>query len=120
MDIKKFREVIARREYAEKISQGEWYDEIAMCNKLETNILSEDIPSTIDFLRNDCTPDEYSWISEVIDDIAEKTNSRELVDCYKNLMSKFPEECEKYNIAGSIESADEILDWRKSLKQSSA
>lgn len=113
MDIKKFREVIARREYAEKISQGEWYDEIARCNKLEMDILSEDIPSTIDFLRNDCTPDEYSWISEVIDDIAEKTNSRELVDCYKNLMSKFPEECEKYNIAGSIESADEILDWRK-------
>lgn len=41
----------------------------------------------------------------------EKVRSKELVQCYKDLMIKFPEECVKYNIAGSIASAEAILTW---------
>lgn len=109
MDIVKFREIIRHREYVSEISQDEWYDEIERCWNEEIRVLSEDIPSTIDFLQNECTPDEYSWISEVIDDLVRKTQSRELVECYKNLMTKFPEECKMYNIAGSIEFAEAAL-----------
>ena len=35
-------------------------------------ILSEDIPSTIEFLKTECAADEFSWISEVIDDVVDK------------------------------------------------
>lgn len=90
MNIKKFREVIKQIEYAEEISHGEWDDEFKRCRNEEIEKLSEDANSTINFLKNECTADEYSWISEVIDDIARETQSRALVECYKSLMAKFP------------------------------
>ena len=111
MNIEKFREVIKRREYVEDISRGEWADGIEECQKLLTEILSEDVPSTIDFLNNECTASEYSWISEVLENVIEKKPNAELVKCYKELMAKFPDECDTYNIAGAIEGAEAILKW---------
>ena len=112
MRIKDFREIIKRREYVEEISHGEWADEIEKCWKKEIEILTEDIPSTIDFLVTDCSSEEYSWISEVLEDIIEKEPSEELVRCYKELKNKFPNEYAEYNIATSIEGAETILKWR--------
>ena len=105
MKIEEFRKVIQERIEC----PDEWTDGVERCWKKEIEILSEDIPSTIDFLMNECTANEFSWISEVIDDIAAKTQSRELIACYKSLMAKFPEECESYNIAGSVEYAEAEL-----------
>ena len=107
MDIIKFREVIKQREETD----DEWTYGVEQCWKKEIEILTEDISSTIIFLKNECTAEEYSWIGEVLDDVVEKVPSKEFVQCYKELMTKFPEECVKYNIAGSIESAEAILDW---------
>ena len=111
MNIEKFRETIKRREYVEDISCGEWADGIEECQKQLIEILSEDIPSTIDFLNNECTASEYSWISEVLEDIIEKKPSTELVKCYRDLMNKFPDECATYNIVCAIEGAEAILKW---------
>lgn len=108
MDVKKFREVITRRE---KVNDEDAYG-VEQCWQEEIVILTEDIPSSIEFLRHDCTAKEYSWISEIIDDIAEQTGSYEFVDCYKSLMQKFPDECLKNNIAGSIEFAEKALKAR--------
>ena len=105
MNIDKFRDVIKKRESC----HYEYDYGIEHCNKEEIAILTEDIPSSIKFLERDCTAEKYSWISEIIDDIAEQTGSREFVDCYKRLMKKFPEECQKYNIAGIIEYAEAAL-----------
>ena len=107
MDIIKFREIIKQREETD----DEWDYGVEQCWKQEIELLTKDIPSTIEFLKNNCTAEEYSWISEVLDDIVELVPSKELVQCYKDLMTKFPEECSKYNIAGSIESAEAILSW---------
>ena len=108
MDIIKFREVIRQREETD----DEWDYGIEQCWEQEIAILAEDIPTTIEYLKNECTAHEYSWISEVLDDIVDRVPSKELVQCYKDLMAKFPEECAKYNIAGSIESAQAILNGR--------
>ena len=109
MDIIKFREIIKQRE----ATHDEWTYGVEQCWKKEIEILTEDIPSTIDYLKNDCTAEEYSWISEVIDDVMEVAPSKELLQCYKELMAKFPEECSKYNIAESIESAETVLKWEE-------
>ncbi|MCF0247673.1 MAG: hypothetical protein HUJ86_03605 [Synergistes sp.] len=109
MNVELFRKIIARREYVGKISHEEWFDGIEECWKKEIAVLSEDVRGTIEFLKTDCTASEYSWISEVIEDLAAQTQSRELVDTYKSLMAKFPEECETYNIEGSIRFAEEEL-----------
>ena len=109
MNVSEFREIIKYLEYVNDISQGNWYDEIERCWKKEIEILSKNIEGTINFLKYECTSDEYSWISEIIDDLIEVTKSKELLDCYKELMSKFPEECKIYNIKESIEYAEEYL-----------
>ncbi len=106
MDIVRFRNVIKNR--------TECHDEdtymIEKCWEEEIDILSSDISSTIEYLKNECTADEYGWISEIIDDVAEKTQSFSLLEEYKKLMDKFPEEYEKYNIAGSIQYAEYALE----------
>ena len=81
MDVQKFREVL--KELNE--TEIEYDYGIEMCWKEEVEILSEDIPSTIEYLKNDCTAEEFFWISEIIDDLATETQSREIVECYKNL-----------------------------------
>lgn len=63
-----------------------------------TEILSENVDDTIAFLENDCTADEFSWLSEVFDDVAEKTQSKAFVDCLYRVAKKYPEECKKYYI----------------------
>ena len=117
MNIEKFREVIARRIYFDEISCGEWNEGIEECWKKEIELLIEDIPTTIEFLKNECTADEYSWISEVLDDVVEQAPSKELVKCYKELMAKFPEECSQYNISSFVESAEAILKWKDEYEE---
>lgn len=78
-----------------------WENEIAL--------FTRDIKETIDFVKNDCTASQFSWMSEVWDEIAEKTKSKEFINCIKETAKKFPEECAKFNIAGSIESAEGYL-----------
>ena len=106
MDVVKFREVI--RERSEM--SDEWSLGIEQCWKKEIEILSQDIPSTIEYLKNECTADEYSWISEIIDDLAESTQSKELIEVYKNLMIKYPDEYKKHNTISSVKFEESTLD----------
>lgn len=106
MDVQKFREVLKKLDETEI----EYDYGIETCWKEEVEILSEDIPSTIEYLQNQCTADEFVWISEIIDDLAEKTRSRELVECYKNLMNKYPEETKEYYIGFCVECAEDFLE----------
>lgn len=106
MDVVKFREVI--RERSEM--SDEWSFGIEQCWKKEIEILSQDIPSTIEYLKNECTADEYRWISEIIDDFAENTQSKEVIEAYKNLMIKYPDEYKKHNVSSSIKFAEDALD----------
>ena len=106
MDVQKFREVLKKLDETEI----EYDYGIEMCWKEEVEILSEDIPSTIAYLKNECTADEFVWISEIIDDLAENTRSRELVECYKSLMAKFPEEAKRYHVDFCIECAEDVLE----------
>lgn len=114
MDVVKFREVI--RERSEM--SDEWSFWIEQCWKKEIEILSQDIPSTIEYLKNECTADEYGWISEIIDDFAENTQSKEVIEVYKNLMIKYPDEYKKHNVSSSIKFAEDALDWFESKKTS--
>jgi len=109
MNIKGFRELIKQREETD----DEWDYGVEQCWKKEVEFLSEDITSTIEFLDTECTAKEYSWISEVLEDVIEKKPSKELIECYKSLAIKFPEECEKYNISGVVEICENILKWEE-------
>ena len=85
-------------------------DAVEKCCEKEVEILSRDINETILFMDTDCTADEFSWISEIFDEIVKKTQSREFIDCLCRVAKKYPDECEKYNISYFIEASKEFLD----------
>lgn len=105
MDVQKFREVLKKRDE----THDEYDYGLEMCDKEEIQILSEDIPSTIKYLQNQCAADEFFWISEIIDDLAAKTQSREIVECYKNLGEKYPDMAKTFNFAGCVKYAEAAL-----------
>lgn len=107
------RQIIARRVHVEEISQGEDYSEIEKCWNQLTDTLCEDFDEAMRFLKEDCTEDEFSWISEVLDDVARREGSSKFIYCYKDLMPKFQEECEKYNIHEIVALAERILKEEK-------
>lgn len=84
-------------------------DAIDILWEKEIELFTRNIQETIYFVKNDCTANEFSWMSEVWDEIVEKTKSHEFVSVLKETMKKFPEECAKFNIQGSIESAEGYL-----------
>lgn len=79
-------------------TDDEWAYGVEQCWKEEIEILSRNIEDAISFLETECTADEFSWLSEVFDDVAEKTQSRAFVDCLYRVAKKFPEECKTYYI----------------------
>ena len=76
---------------------------------LEADLLSKNIDETIHFLENECTADEFVFVSEVFEEVAKETQSREFIECLWRVAKKFPNECKKYNIAFFIQDAQEQL-----------
>lgn len=72
------------------------------------NAFSKHPQAAIYFLKNECTADEYIWISEIIDDIAAKSKNLQLVETYAALADKYPQETKEYNIQSFINSAISI------------
>ena len=98
MNIGKFKEIIRERCRIAAECRDEWSFGIEKCWNEEIEILGEDVDATISFLQNECTAEEFSWISEIIDNLVERTRSRELLQAYKNLADKFPEEKSRQSI----------------------
>ena len=105
MDVKKLRSIIKERE-----NTNDEYDYgIKQCHKRMLDIIIQDTEGTVNFLRNECTANEFSWLSEIFDEIAIATNSREIIDALYFLYKKYPEESKIYNILPFIESAETYL-----------
>lgn len=75
-----------------------------------SSYISNHLAEAINFIKNDCVADEFSWMSEVWDSVVEKTKSKEFVECIKKAAKKFPDECEKHNIQYSIDDAESYLE----------
>ena len=106
MDVQKFKEVLKKRDE----THDEYDYGVEMCWKEEIEILSEDVPSTVAYLKNDCTADEFAWICEIIDDLAVKTRSREIVEAYKNLGKKYPDMAKTFSFEFCASYAEEALE----------
>ena len=106
MDIQRFKEVIQKRIN----TVDEYYVGVEECWKEEIEILSEDVPSTVTYLKNECTEEEFAHISDIIDDLAVKTRSREIVEAYKNLGKKYPDMAKTFNFEFCASYAEEALE----------
>ena len=73
-------------------------------------LMTEDMDSTVAFLRNECSEDQLIWISEIADEITAHTKSSEFIESLRDLCKKYPEVSEKYNVPYFVESAAEYLE----------
>ena len=74
------------------------------------NGLLNNINETIDYIKNDCSAEEFVYISELYDEIVDKTRSKEFIDCLYEVAKKYPKEVEQYNIMNFINWASNRLD----------
>lgn len=74
-----------------------------------TNYLSSKIDSAISYIKDSCTASEFSWLSEIFDDVAEKTHSLDFINALEGIAKKYPEETAEYNLLESIASAKDLI-----------
>ncbi len=91
-------------------TDDEWDYGVEQCKNKLIALFTENIDESIKFLDNDCTADQFSWLSEVFDEIAEKTQSHAFIDALKRLAVKYPEETKEFNILSFIESAEGTIE----------
>ena len=104
----KFNDIFIEREKIDH-ETPDWDYAIEKCWKREIEIFCDNIEETIKFLDTQCTAEEFSWLSEVFEEIAEKTQSKEFINCLFRVAEKYPEETKKYNILFFIETAKNLI-----------
>ncbi len=102
--------VFSERERVAVETQDNCNWEIQKCHEREVDLFTDNLSFTFRFLQNECTPAEFSWMSEVFDEIIEKTRSHELISLWYQTAKRFPEETQEYNILYFIECADAYLE----------
>ena len=65
--------------------------------------------SAISYIKDSCTASEFSWLSEIFDDVAEKTHSLDFINALEGIAKKYPEETAEYNLLESIASAKALI-----------
>ena len=61
-----FKEIIKEREKISKEKQDNWDYGIEKCWTELIQLVSDNVDESINFILNDCTKEEFSWLSEVI------------------------------------------------------
>ena len=75
----------------------------------EIETLSLNVEETIDFIKSRCTADEFVWLSEVFEEVAEKTQSYNFINCLYDAAKKYPAETKEFNIISFIDSAKAMI-----------
>ena len=74
------------------------------------DLLTNDIEETISFLDSECTEEQFIWMSEIFDEIAERTKSKEFISALRRAALRYPEASTEYSIQYFIDSAEEYLE----------
>ena len=53
----------------------------------EVTTFSENIAEGIDFIKTECTDEEFYWLSEVFEEIAERTQSKEFIQILRDRLT---------------------------------
>ena len=56
--------------------------------KKAAKVFTSDITATIEYIRNECTDEEFFWLSEMFEEIARKSQSMEFIDTLRERLSK--------------------------------
>lgn len=99
MNIDRIRNSIIRR----STTDDEWDPAVDGCWEEMSNAITENYDNARQFLLEDCTGDEAAWISEIYQEIIEKTQDWKWVELLRSNIKRFPEEDEKYHMSEILE-----------------
>lgn len=99
----------------ESVEEGTWDWGVEHCRKKEIELLTANMNETLQYLDEECTGDDFGWISEVFEEIAEITQSKRFIEALRRLAEKYPEETKVYNIISFIDSAEACI-WDENDK----
>lgn len=71
--------------------------------------LASNINFTVSYVKEWCTASEFSWLSELFDDVAEKTHSLDFINALEYTAKKYPDETCEYNLLECINSAKLLI-----------
>ena len=74
------------------------------------DLLTEDINATVSFLDKECSEEQFVWMSEIFDEIAERTKSKAFIEALRRAARRYQKATEDYNIEYFIDSAEEYTD----------
>lgn len=103
----KIRKGIERRASVD----DEWDYGIKQSWKNVLAIISENLEDTIYFIENDCTGDEFSWLSEIFNEIIDIFPTQRIIEALRKTAKKYPIEVKKYNINFCIDEAEGYLEF---------
>lgn len=116
-NVKYFKELIAERIKLSIKTQDEWDYAIDLVNNKMIDLICSNIDAAIDYILNDCTGDEFAWLSEFFDEVIEKTLSQKYIDALRVVTKKYPIETKKYNIISFIDDAQYRLNYLLNPKE---
>lgn len=92
-------------------------DEIGLeqCWVEEADIILNDIISAISFINAECDDETLYWMSEVFEDVARKTRSKEFLDAIKQRVEAIKDEAWKESVLYEVEIADSIINQKTSI-----
>ena len=78
--------------------------------KEEIDAICMDIPAGIRFILSDCSDEEFQWLSEVFDDVMEKTRNVDFLNCIRQRVQMVKDDGRKAELLEDIKSAEEYID----------
>ena len=85
---------------------------VEKCCKELIKVLSEDIASTIHYIDTECNDDEFTWFSEIFEEVARETQSQKFVDCLWRYANNHKKICDEYNIRDFIKGAQTEIEQK--------
>lgn len=110
---KKIREGIKQRASVD----DEWDYGVKESWKNVLTTMSESFEDTISFIEDDCTSDEFSWLSEIFNEIIDIFPNTRVIEALRKTAKKYPNEVEGYNIGFCIDEAEEHLEFISNYKE---
>ena len=101
MNSQTIRSIILKREQ----TNDEWEHGVEQCWEELASAISSDYDAARTFLLEDCTAEEASWVSEVFEEIVQKTQSQEFIDLLRASIERFPEEDKLHRMSEHLDMA---------------
>ena len=76
----------------------------------EVDAIVSDLETAMSFIRNECSDEELYWLSEVFDDVMEKTRNPEFLNCIRQRVQTVKDDSRRAELLEDIQTAAEYID----------